>query len=60
MVGDMNPLVHITLHAAVEAQLEAGDPPEAVPPFDALIKVGFTRHRALHLLGRSPWSYLPF
>lgn len=52
MVGDMNPLVHITLHATVEAQVEAADPPEVIPTLDAVIKAGFTRHRALHLVGQ--------
>lgn len=52
MVGAMNPLAHIALHATVEAQAELGSPPLVAPTLEALIKEGFTRHRAIHLLGQ--------
>ncbi len=51
LVGEMNPFVHVVMHAIVENQYGASDPPEVVAALDSLVKAGFTRHRAVHAIG---------
>ena len=50
-VGEMDPLWHITLHAVLENQIRMSDPPEIAETLKALLQAGFTRFRAIHLLG---------
>jgi hypothetical protein len=50
-VEGKNPHLHITVHAIVEGQLEADDPPEVTQALQRLRRRGFKRHDAIHLIG---------
>jgi len=50
-VAGTNPYLHITVHAIVEGQLEADDPPEVTQALQRLRRSGFNRHDAIHLIG---------
>jgi hypothetical protein len=50
-VEGSNPYLHITVHAIVEGQLEADDPPEVTRALQRLRRSGFNRHDAVHLIG---------
>jgi len=50
-VGDVNPLMHVVVHAILATQLERSNPPEVAQALQALMRRGFTRHRALHVMG---------
>lgn len=50
-VEGRNPYLHITVHAIVEGQLEADDPPEVTQALQRLRGGGFNRHDAIHLIG---------
>lgn len=52
MVGDMNPIVHVTMDAIVESQYRQATPPEVVTALDTLMQAGFSRMRAIHVIGR--------
>jgi hypothetical protein len=43
--------LHSVMHAAVENQLAAADPPEAQQALSRLMADGLTRHDALHAIG---------
>lgn len=49
-LSGINPFLHVSLHAAVENQIQAGDPPEAAELMAALLEAGADRHEAIHLL----------
>lgn len=53
LVAGMNPVMHVLVHAVLEAQLEEDDPPDTRETLETLVRIGFTRHRALHVLGRA-------
>ena len=48
--SEVNPFLHISLHAVIENQLKNRDPIEAFQFYNAMIKNKCTRHDALHLL----------
>ena len=47
---EVNPFLHVTLHAVAEKQVEARDPIEAFQFYNAMLKNKCTRHEAIHLL----------
>ncbi len=47
----VNPIVHISLHAAIENQIAGNDPPEVQKSLELLLKNGATRHEAVHAIG---------
>jgi hypothetical protein len=48
--SDVNPFLHITLHAVIENQVKNRDPIEAFQFLNAMVKNKCTRHEAIHLL----------
>jgi hypothetical protein len=48
--SEVNPFLHVTLHAVIEKQIEDRDPIEAFQFYNAMIKNKCTRHEAMHLL----------
>ena len=48
--SDENPFLHITLHAAVERQLEAKDPIEVYQFYNSMRKKKYPRHDTIHLI----------
>lgn len=49
--SEVNPFLHITLHAIAEKQVQDRDPIEAFQFYNAMLKNKCTRHEAIHLLG---------
>jgi len=49
--SEVNPFLHITLHAIAENQVQARDPIEAFQFYNAMLKNKCTRHEAIHLIG---------
>jgi hypothetical protein len=49
---EYDPFLHITIHSIVEAQLELGDPIEAVQFFNAMRQKKYHRHDSIHLVGQ--------
>ena len=49
--NEVNPFVHVVIHAIVEKQLEERDPAEALAFYNAMLKKKCSPHDALHLLG---------
>ena len=47
---EVNPFLHVTLHAVAEKQLETRDPIEAFQFYNAMLKNKCSRHEAIHLL----------
>lgn len=43
-----NPILHITMHAAVESQIAGGEPPEVAQAGAALERSGLPHHEAIH------------
>ena len=43
-----NPILHITMHAAVESPIAGGEPPEVAQTVAALDGRGLSRHEAVH------------
>jgi hypothetical protein len=43
-----NPILHITMHVAVESQVAGGEPPEAAQTMAALDRIGLSHHEAVH------------
>ena len=43
-----NPILHITMHAAIESQIAGGEPPEVVQTVAALERRGLSHHEAVH------------
>jgi hypothetical protein len=43
-----NPILHITMHAAVESQIAGGEPPEVAQTAAALERRGLSHHEAVH------------
>lgn len=48
--NEVDPFLHITLHAVAEKQLEDRDPIEAFQFYNAMLKNKCSRHEAIHLL----------
>lgn len=48
--SEVNPFLHVTLHAVVEKQIEDREPIEAFQFYNAMIRNKCTRHEAIHLL----------
>ena len=48
--SEVNPFLHITLHAIAEKQVQDRDPIEAFQFYNAMLKNRCTRHEAMHLL----------
>ncbi len=48
--SEVNPFLHITLHAVVENQLKAKDPIEVYQFYNSMIKNKTSRHDTLHLI----------
>ena len=46
--GGANPILHITMHAAVESQIAGGQPPEVAQTVAALERRGLSHHEAVH------------
>ena len=46
--GEVNPYLHISLHVAVEQQLESGDPPQTRETLARLTAAGLSPHEARH------------
>ena len=49
---DYNPLLHVTIHATVEAQLEQNDPLEVVEFYNAIRQKKYSHHDSIHLVGQ--------
>ena len=49
---DYNPLLHVTIHATVEAQLEQNDPLEVVEFYNAMHQKKYSHHDSIHLVGQ--------
>jgi len=49
--SEENPFLHITLHSAVERQLEAKDPIEAYQFYNSMRKKKVSHHDTIHLIG---------
>lgn len=47
----VDPLLHVQMHAMVEAQRVEKDPPEVEAAIRALLRKGRTRHQAVHAVG---------
>jgi Domain of unknown function (DUF1841) len=43
-----NPILHITMHAAVESQIAGGEPPETAQTVASLERIGLSHHEAVH------------
>lgn len=48
--SEVNPFLHVSLHAVAAKQVEARDPIEAFQFYNAMVRKKCTRHEALHLL----------
>jgi hypothetical protein len=48
---EINPRLHITMHAIVAKQLADNDPPEVWTTAQRLRRLGYSRHEILHMLG---------
>jgi len=48
---DVNPFLHVLIHSAVEGQLAAKDPREAVDFYQARRERGYSHHDTIHLIG---------
>ena len=46
--GGANPILHITMHAAVESQIAGREPPETAQTVTALERRGLSHHEAVH------------
>ena len=65
---EVNPFLHISMHAAVQAQLEARDPIEAFQFYNAMRKKKCSHHDSLHMIAaimaplmfRTMKSLMPF
>jgi hypothetical protein len=49
--SEVNPFLHVTLHAITEKQVQDREPIEAFQFYNAMLKNKCTRHEAMHLLG---------
>ena len=47
---EVNPFLHVTLHAIAKKQVEVRDPIEAFQFYNAMLKNKCSRHEAIHLL----------
>jgi hypothetical protein len=48
--AEVNPFLHVTLHAIAEKQVEDRDPIEAFQFYNAMLRNKCSRHEAIHLL----------
>lgn len=48
--SEVNPFLHVTLHAVAEKQVEDRNPMEAFQFYNAMLKNKCSRHEAIHLL----------
>ncbi len=46
--GGVNPLLHVQVHAIIDAQVAEGNPVEAGAAIEALTRRGLSRHEAVH------------
>jgi hypothetical protein len=46
--GGSNPILHVTMHAAIESQIAGGEPPEVAQTVWALERRGLSHHEAVH------------
>lgn len=47
-----NPFVHVTIHQVIENQIANHDPAQTGETLEALMRAGYTRHEAIHAIGR--------
>jgi hypothetical protein len=47
-----NPFAHVAIHQIVENQIADRTPPQTVETLEALMQAGYTRHEAIHAIGR--------
>lgn len=52
LVDDVDPFVHLTIHALVEKKLESGQPAQLAYLMDEFEKIGLTQHEAVHVVCR--------
>lgn len=50
VVNGVNPILHVSMHSAIENQLEQNTPPEVRKALDGLLKRGASRHEAIHAI----------
>ena len=43
-----NPILHVTMHAAIESQIAGGEPPQVTQTVSALGRRGLSHHEAVH------------
>jgi hypothetical protein len=48
--GEVNPFLHVTIHAIAEKQIQDRDPIEAFQFYNAMLRKKCSRHEAIHLL----------
>jgi len=48
--SEVNPFLHVTLHAVAEKQIQGRDPIEAFQFYNAMVRKKCSRHEAIHLL----------
>jgi hypothetical protein len=48
----VNPFAHVAIHQVVENQLAENDPPQTAETLAALLRAGYDRHDAVHMIGR--------
>jgi hypothetical protein len=48
---EVNPFLHVTLHAIAEKQVQDRNPIEAFQFYNAMLRKKCSRHEAIHLLG---------
>lgn len=59
--SEVNPFLHIAIHAIVERQVEERNPVEAFQFYNSMLRKKCTRHEAIHLLGLILFKFLhPF
>jgi hypothetical protein len=49
----VNPVLHVLMHQIIENQIAGQTPPQAAATFNQLIQQGFTRHEAIHQIGKA-------
>ena len=48
----VNPFVHVAIHQTVENQLAENDPAQTAETLEVLLRAGYDRHQAIHMIGR--------
>jgi len=52
LLDGANPFAHVTIHQIVENQIAGRTPPQTAETLEALMQAGYTRHEAIHAIGR--------